>query len=711
MKESEKIPFEEALRRLREKILSVAPDNATYDVKEAAEKMGLTVGIVRAMLKNGNIIGAYKVNKRWVIPADSLEYENISKRISGGPKAQREKYQELREARLEENILDSTPYLFLENVEKLTGMTKRNIAYHCSRGEVKGAVKTTREGWLIPKEELENLIRLRQEERTMTAAQMAAKYNIPEEVLVWHCKADRVPGASYDEKKGKWHIPLGSLEKIDWNIDGQGITADDMARRTELSTEAVIRCCESGLYGAKKVGDAWLMLPWCADNITGTDPEYIPLSKAAILAGVNYDRLKWDYKRGNLPFVVMHCGTLSVPRDEINSMIDIYTKYLTVAEVAVMLGTTAENIKYQCEQGVIPAISYHGLWKIARDEAEKIDLKKMPYLDTQYVAAAIDASISAMQKYAAEGKIKAVKYEDTYLFPRKAIEEYRVEQKKYVSCLVVAETCGVRQDYMSELCNNGKISYAEKRDGNVWKVPREYVGDLMCQLAPDREISIAETAKCANMTWLGIKNAAVSGKIDTEGKKIVINEKFAQYLRTSALRGTAKITAKQHKQKMPKEKQYKPVDPATSAVKRGGCLILLRISASAPEFAVSRYGMEILGMPSYVRIDYSEQENNMNISPCTADEPEAEEVKYARAQAAGQNYIIVCQLRKFWIEFRKKMNLEDYRAFWYGRLKDDTLVFDLSRYELWKNRQYVRYVDCGLGAKNSGGFGCIVPEG
>ena len=38
------------------------------------------------------------------------------------------------------------------------------------------------------------------------------------------------------------------------------------------------------------------------------------------------------------------------------------------------------------------------------------------------------------------------------------------------------------------------------------------------------------------------------------------------------------------------------------------------------------------------------------------------------------------------------MNLEDYRAFWVGRLKDDTLVFDLSRYELWKNRQYVRSV-------------------
>ena len=692
MKERESIPFKEALRRLREKILSVAPDSVTYGVKEAAEKMGLTVGIVRAMLKNGNIKGAYKVNRRWVIPADALEYENISKRISGGPKAQREKYQGLREARLEENTLDSTPYLFLENVEKLTGMTKRNIAYHCSRGEVKGAVKTTREGWLIPKEELENLIRLRQEEKTMTTAQMAAKYNIPEEVLIWHCKADRVPGASYDEKKGKWHIPLGSLEKIDWNIDGQGITADDMARRTGLSTEAIIRCCENGLRGAKKVGEAWLMLLWCADNVIGTYPEYIPLSKAAILAGVNYDRLKWDCKRGNLPFVVMHSGTLSVPRDEINGMIDIYTKYLTAAEVAAMLGTTAENIKYQCEQGVIPAISYHGLCKIAKEEADKIDLKKMPYLDTQYVAAAIDASISGVQKYAAEGKIKAVKYEDSYLFPRKAIEEYLAEQKKYVSCLVIAETCGVRQDYMSELCNGGKIPYAEKRDGNVWKVPREYVGDLMCQLAPGREISIAEAAKCANMTWLGIKNAAVSGKIDTKGKKIVINEKFAQYLRTSALRGTAKKTTKQPKQKTPKEKQYKPVDPATSAVKRGWCLILLRISASTPEFAVSRYGMELLGMPPYIKFDYDEQENNIIISPCTADEPGAEEVKYARAQAAGQNYFTVCQRRKFWRELRAKMNLEDYRAFWYGQQKGSALVFDLSRYELWKNRQYVRPV-------------------
>lgn len=45
------------------------------------------------------------------------------------------------------------------------------------------------------------------------------------------------------------------------------------------------------------------------------------------------------------------------------------------------------------------------------------------------------------------------------------------------------------------------------------------------------------------------------------------------------------------------------------------------------------------------------------------------------------------------------MKLEDYRAFWDGEIKDGTLVFDLSRYELWKNRQYVRSVDCGLGSE------------
>ena len=155
---------------------------------------------------------------------------------------------------------------------------------------------------------------------------------------------------------------------------------------------------------------------------------------------------------------------------------------------------------------------------------------------------------------------------------------------------------------------------------------------------------------------------------------------------------------------------YKPVDPATSVAKRGGCRILLRI-ACVPEFAVSRYGLELLGMPPYIKFDYNEQGNKITVSPCAADEPEAHEVKYARAQAAGEKYIVVCQKRKFWIEFRKKMKLEDYRAFWDGEIKDGTLVFDLSRYELWKNRQYVRSVDCGLGAKNSGGFGCIVPEG
>lgn len=325
-------------------------------------------------------------------------------------------------------------------------------------------------------------------------------------------------------------------------------------------------------------------------------------------------------------------------------------------------------------------------------ERESIPFKEALRRLREKILSVAPDSVTYGVKEAAEGKIKAVKYEDSYLFPRKAIEEYLAEQKKYVSCLVIAETCGVRQDYMSELCNGGKIPYAEKRDGNVWKVPREYVGDLMCQLAPGREISIAEAAKCANMTWLGIKNAAVSGKIDTKGKKIVINEKFAQYLRTSALRGTAKKTTKQPKQKTPKEKQYKPVDPATSAVKRGWCLILLRISASTPEFAVSRYGMELLGMPPYIKFDYDEQENNIIISPCTADEPGAEEVKYARAQAAGQNYFTVWQRRKFWRELRAKMNLEDYRAFWYGQQKGSALVFDLSRYELWKNRQYVRPV-------------------
>ena len=690
MKEKEKIPFEEALRRLYTKIT-----DATYSVKEAAELLGLSIPVVRSMLKAGNIKGAYKENARWVIPAASLELSNIQKRIDGGAKPNREKYTGLRDALLENNMVDDgIPYLFLDNVVQLTGMSRRSIMYHCARGNVDGAKQTTMNGWMIPKKELDNLIRLR--DHTVTAALMASLYDISAESLIWHCKAGRVPNASYDPLKKKWLVPLASLEKINWNVEEQGISIEEAARRTGIDTEAVIRCCESGLLGAKKLG-AWFLMPWCIDNITGTDPEYIPITKIAVLAGVNYGRLKWDYKRGNLP-AIRHNVAISVPRAEANDIIDIYTKYLTPAEVAAMLNTTVENITFQCEQGIIPSIVYSGQIKIARADAEKIDQKKMPYLDTMYVAETLGVNTSAVHRYATEGKIKnAIKYEETYIFPRKNFKDYLAEQKKYVPCFIVAEICGIKQEHMSERCKRGKIPGAEKRDGHLWKMPLANVGEFMCQFAYGKKITVTQAAKCANMTWLGMRRAAAAGKVDIvdENKNIVINEKFTQYLHTLAAIGTKKKLPKPKQQRIPKPPKkypYKPVDPATSPIRRAAVRILLRIASSTPEFAVSRCGLEQIGTPSHIRFDYNKQENNISIIPCEPGDPKAQEVKYARAAAAGQHFIAVYQGRKFWNELRNEMELEDNRAFWEGELRAGGLIFDLSRYELWKSRKFVRSV-------------------